>query len=366
MELTQEELAEAFGVTVGAVSKWENGNNVPDVLTMMELANFFNISVDELLGFDLSSKNVEDMCESIEEHCRNHEFEQGIREANEAMTRYPHNFNVLYSCGNLYYYKALEERDAKDADNAIRIYKLALNYISQNTSPLVSEYVLKERIAKMYGENEPEKALEQLEEINYNGIQALPIADTLMKLDRRDEALEAYSIAIFKTFAEQYEIANNAAVAFAASGEKNDLKQAIDLVETELLILDSYSVSDRVNYIFKLKSALYVLKGWWLAALGDDAGMRESIGEAYRLATLFDNAKLPTDIASSVKFNNLGKKKVLTYDTMGAGAVEHIDSFFMRKPDKSFEKNIKYAAKVKEYWDALKTKKNGEKIENFD
>ena len=35
MSLTQEALAEVLGVTVGAVSKWENGNNVPDVLMMM-------------------------------------------------------------------------------------------------------------------------------------------------------------------------------------------------------------------------------------------------------------------------------------------------------------------------------------------
>lgn len=40
MNLTQEDLAEAFGVTVGAVSKWESGSNVPDILTLMQLADF--------------------------------------------------------------------------------------------------------------------------------------------------------------------------------------------------------------------------------------------------------------------------------------------------------------------------------------
>lgn len=39
MGLTQDGLAEALGVTIGAVSKWENGNNVPDITTLMELAN---------------------------------------------------------------------------------------------------------------------------------------------------------------------------------------------------------------------------------------------------------------------------------------------------------------------------------------
>ena len=58
MNLTQEELAEAFGVTVGAVSKWESGSTVPDIMTMMELADFFNVSMDILLGYNISSKTI--------------------------------------------------------------------------------------------------------------------------------------------------------------------------------------------------------------------------------------------------------------------------------------------------------------------
>ncbi len=35
--LTQEQLAEAMGVTVGAVSKWESGASTPDVSLILEL-----------------------------------------------------------------------------------------------------------------------------------------------------------------------------------------------------------------------------------------------------------------------------------------------------------------------------------------
>jgi len=38
--LTQEQLAEAMGVTVGTISKWENGT-FPDIETIVELAEFF-------------------------------------------------------------------------------------------------------------------------------------------------------------------------------------------------------------------------------------------------------------------------------------------------------------------------------------
>ena len=49
---TQEQLAEALGVTVGAVYKWEAGLSSPELKLMMEIADLFEISTDTLLGFD--------------------------------------------------------------------------------------------------------------------------------------------------------------------------------------------------------------------------------------------------------------------------------------------------------------------------
>lgn len=46
---TQEKLAEEFNVTPQAVSKWENGKAIPDVLTLCKMSQFFNCSVDRIL-----------------------------------------------------------------------------------------------------------------------------------------------------------------------------------------------------------------------------------------------------------------------------------------------------------------------------
>ena len=48
--ITQEELAAELGVTAAAVSKWENGYTLPDILMLCVLADFFGITTDELLG----------------------------------------------------------------------------------------------------------------------------------------------------------------------------------------------------------------------------------------------------------------------------------------------------------------------------
>ncbi len=49
--LTQEQLSEALGVTAGAVYKWEARLSIPDLELILEMADFFDTSVDVLLGY---------------------------------------------------------------------------------------------------------------------------------------------------------------------------------------------------------------------------------------------------------------------------------------------------------------------------
>lgn len=48
--LTQADLADKLGVTYQAVSKWENGKNIPDVALLTEICKLFNLDINELLG----------------------------------------------------------------------------------------------------------------------------------------------------------------------------------------------------------------------------------------------------------------------------------------------------------------------------
>lgn len=48
--VTQDALAAELGVTAAAVSKWENGYTLPDILMLCALADFFGVTTDELLG----------------------------------------------------------------------------------------------------------------------------------------------------------------------------------------------------------------------------------------------------------------------------------------------------------------------------
>ena len=48
--LTQEQLAEVFNVSARTVSRWETGNNMPDISILIEIADFYQIDVREILN----------------------------------------------------------------------------------------------------------------------------------------------------------------------------------------------------------------------------------------------------------------------------------------------------------------------------
>lgn len=47
--LTQEKFAEKYGVTYQAVSKWENGKNIPDISLLKQICDDYNININDLL-----------------------------------------------------------------------------------------------------------------------------------------------------------------------------------------------------------------------------------------------------------------------------------------------------------------------------
>ena len=48
--LTQKDLADKLGVTFQAVSKWENGKNIPDIAVLKQISDMFNINIDDILN----------------------------------------------------------------------------------------------------------------------------------------------------------------------------------------------------------------------------------------------------------------------------------------------------------------------------
>ena len=61
--LSQEDVAQRLGVSRQTVSKWETGETVPDIRQSKKMAALYNISLDELIDFDLDIREIQETIE---------------------------------------------------------------------------------------------------------------------------------------------------------------------------------------------------------------------------------------------------------------------------------------------------------------
>ena len=57
--LSQEQLAEEFGVSSRSISRWENGNTMPDISIIIELADFYDVDIREIIRGERKSENMD-------------------------------------------------------------------------------------------------------------------------------------------------------------------------------------------------------------------------------------------------------------------------------------------------------------------
>lgn len=58
--LTQEQLAEHLRVSARTVSRWETGNNMPDLSLLVELADFYKVDIREIINGERKSETMND------------------------------------------------------------------------------------------------------------------------------------------------------------------------------------------------------------------------------------------------------------------------------------------------------------------
>ena len=106
--ISQEVLAQYLGVSFQAVSKWENGDTMPDVTMIPAIASFFEVSTDELFDFNRleTERKVQQACWDIAEY-RYTEPERAERDLRELLKQYPGNEVIL---NNLIYSLQINKR----------------------------------------------------------------------------------------------------------------------------------------------------------------------------------------------------------------------------------------------------------------
>ncbi|MBQ9975144.1 MAG: helix-turn-helix transcriptional regulator [Clostridia bacterium] len=98
---TQDELAYALGITPQAISRWENDGSYPDMEIIPAIANYFNISIDELFGYENNrERKIEAIIRKVKEYDIGHRddgswVEECISILRDGLAEFPNNERLL-------------------------------------------------------------------------------------------------------------------------------------------------------------------------------------------------------------------------------------------------------------------------------
>ena len=101
--ITQEQLANFLNVSAPAVSKWESGKCYPDLTFLPLLSSFFQISIDELLGYQpfLSKEEIHEIYQTLCKDFTEKPFETVIESIEQYVKKYCACYELQFQMGVL-------------------------------------------------------------------------------------------------------------------------------------------------------------------------------------------------------------------------------------------------------------------------
>lgn len=200
--ITQEELAEFMMVTKASVSKWETGQSHPDILLLPKLATFFNISVDELIGYDpdLSSAQIQKFYINLENRVPDAGMDSIIEEIKIKIKQY-------YSCFELLYYMALfilnhcdlATDDVKKEEYLEYANNILKRVCEDSKDPILKDKSLSLRAACLISLGKSEEALNILPSSDMPSISKdCLVASAYLKTKKENEADQKLQVMIYK------------------------------------------------------------------------------------------------------------------------------------------------------------------------
>ena len=331
---TQEQLAEALGVSVSAVHKWESGKATPELEMLVDIAEFFETSVDALLNYGWQRLNMGQTAEQISTFRISRDFEEGIRFAERALQKYPNSFDVVYESALLYNMSMFQYR-GQNARRTIALLERAIELIDQNTRETVCAITIQNKIANCYCYlNDMEKAIDVLKQNNIGGLNDAKIGLFLSQSpEKAEEALGYLSDALHNYYARIYEICIGYANAY---GAMEKLEPIEEMMHWLLHLGWGLKHPDVVNMIDKSDVRIYTILADVRLLLGDDAGAEQWLREAKKAALRFD-ADPQYRTAHGMKYYHSNEKSV-SYDDMGETGMAMIENFVR---DESVGKNLR-------------------------
>lgn len=212
--LTQEQVANALGITTAAVSKWETNNTYPDISLLAPLARLLGTSVDHILNFKnkLSEEEIEILLLEAKKEFEKANVPEAINYCENLLQEYPNDLLLKFHIATVYmmymgaaldetilseqYLKCIElfEECSKAKDNELRIASL---HVLSNLYMMINELDKAENVANQLPYLDFDARMIQADILYQKGFydQSVKLAQNCLYRELSDATLNLYRLA---------------------------------------------------------------------------------------------------------------------------------------------------------------------------
>ena len=239
--ISQEELADILNTSRQAVSKWERGESYPDIDRLKELAIYFNVSIDYIIGYDIESTSVASFINKVKECIENKTYDYSLNDIKALVRKNNNSFNVIASAVSylLYYWNKDPKEEIIDliieySKKGLVIYQKdnSLNVkINDIHQAIIVAYMMKKRydLAKKY--------IEENEVYNMETF----LANAELELGNYEKASDIISGTFLSSIST---IINGNIIQVLALNQNNKIKEAYDLALWSINFIKSIAKND--------------------------------------------------------------------------------------------------------------------------
>ncbi|MCU7557683.1 helix-turn-helix domain-containing protein [Macrococcus capreoli] len=266
MGYTQDDLAKFLNLTKATISKWENELSYPDIKYLPELANLFDISVDELIGFSpyLEKEQIKKFHNNLVQKINKDNFEEVMTEINQLYKTYMNDFNTVLMLA-----KVLINHAFLSQDRMNKVFETAINYLDRV-------------ILKCKDPNKLQRAIYLK-------------ATCFTMLKKHDEIIELLGDRPYK-LGEEILLANS----YINIGNLNDARKVLQaeiyqqllILITHLNMIIQYNLSEDIKETIK---------------------RAECIIDTFKVNELHPNTALNFNLLSAIYYVEIDKKKAISY-----------------------------------------------------
>ena len=333
--MTQEQLAEAMGVSAAAVSKWESGLSVPEIGMMIALADYFEVSLDALVGYEVRSRRKADMAEDLRRMKVAKQYEGVQPVVEEALRRYPNDFAIVMRCAELYYTRGMELNQAKDLKAALELLDRMLSLWEQHTDPkLRREDILHLKGVCCACLGWHEQAIRWFEQSNVMGVSDVQIASSLVELGKYDRALPLLSSQMIKSVITVFNTVFDASVCLL---NLSRWEEAAEMISWGLDVIRGLEVT-KGSYVFKMRALLCALAADAVLHQGDEPAAKDYLARAVRWARRYDEEPDPTP--ASMRFCYCPPEEAFC-DNIGETAASGVEKIIRNEDDERIRIRLK-------------------------